>query len=85
MERAYFSIKIESLNSDDVLSVILKIERENALKPGFNLKFGVFSNTFLLVKWNIESMYSPFEDYIFLTQIKIIRRNNLAIMRMPFK
>ena len=52
MERAYFSIKfkddIESLNTDDVLSVILKIERESAMKSNFNLKCDVFSNTFYL-------------------------------------
>ena len=51
MERAYFSIKmddIESLNIDDVLSVILKIERENAMKANFNLKSYVFSNTIYL-------------------------------------
>ena len=39
---------MESLNTNDVLSVILKIERENAMKPNFNLKFDVFSNTFYL-------------------------------------
>ena len=52
MERAYFSIKfkddIESLITDDVLSVIPKIEKENAMKPNFNLKFDVVSNTFYL-------------------------------------
>ena len=39
---------ILSLNTDDVLSVILKIERENAMKPHFNLKVDVFSKTFQL-------------------------------------
>ena len=51
MERVYFSIKIwwfESLNNDDVISVILKIERENAINPNFNLKYNVFSNTLYL-------------------------------------
>ena len=39
---------IERLNTDDVLGVILKIERENAMKPYFNIKFDVFFNTFNL-------------------------------------
>ena len=39
---------VESLNTDDVLSVILKIERESAMKSDFNLKCDVFSNTFYL-------------------------------------
>ena len=43
-----FRDDIESLNTDDVLGVILKIERENAMEPNFNLKFDVFSNTFYL-------------------------------------
>ena len=50
MERAYFSIKfkndIESLNK--VLSVILKIKRENAINHNFKLKFNVLSNTYYL-------------------------------------
>ena len=40
-----FKDDIENLNTDDILSVILKIERENAMKPNFNLKLDVFSNT----------------------------------------
>ena len=76
MERAYFSIKfkddIESLNTDDFLSAIPKIERENVMKPNFNLKFDVFSNTFYL--W-IEILKTcigpaPFEDEIFLCKSK---------------
>ena len=39
---------MESLNTNDVISVILKIQRENSMKPIFNLKFDVFSNTFYL-------------------------------------
>ena len=39
---------IESLNTDDVRSVILKKERKKAIKTNFNLKFDVFSNTFYL-------------------------------------
>ena len=39
---------IEKLNTDDVLGVILKIERENALEPNFKIKFDVFSNNFYL-------------------------------------
>ena len=39
---------IERLNTDDVLGVFLKIERENAIEPNFNIKFDVFSNTFYL-------------------------------------
>lgn len=41
MEKAYFSIfkdGIESLNTDDVRSVFLKKERDNAMKPNFNIK-----------------------------------------------
>ena len=49
MEIAFFHLKfkddIERLNTDDVLSAILKIERENAMKPTFNLKCDVFSKT----------------------------------------
>ena len=46
MERAYF-IKddSESLNTDNVVSDILNIERENTMKPNFNLKCNVDSNT----------------------------------------
>ena len=85
ISQSKFKDDIETLNSDDVLSVILKIERENDTKPNFNLKFDVFSNTFyLIVNWNIENIYSSYEDDIFLTQIKVRRRNNLAIIRMPF-
>ena len=39
---------IERLNTDDVLGVILKIERENAMEPYFNIKFDVLFNTFYL-------------------------------------
>ena len=60
---------ILSLNTEDVLSVILTIERENAMKPHFNL----FKNL-LVVNWNMKNMYYPFEDDIFLTQIKVRRR-----------
>ena len=71
-----FTDDIESLNTDDVLSVNLKIEMENAMKPNFNL---MSFKHLLPVNWNIEIMYSPF-----ITQIKVKRRNNLAIMQMPF-
>ena len=75
-----FKEDIESLNTDDVLSVILKIEMENAIKPNFHLTFYMSFKHLLLVNWNIEIICSPFEDDIFLTQIKVKRRNNLAIM-----
>ena len=55
-----------------ILSDILKIERENAMKPQ--------SKHLLLVNWNIENLYSSYEDNIFLMQIKVKSRNNLAIM-----
>ena len=42
----------------------------------------LFKNLSVVI-WNME-MYSPFEIDIFLTQIKVRRRNNLTIMRMPF-
>ena len=48
MERAKFKDDFESLNTDDVLSVILKTDNENAMKLNFNLKFDDFSNTFYL-------------------------------------
>ena len=48
ISQSKFKDGIESLNTDDVLSVILKIQRENSMKPIFNLKFDVFSNTFYL-------------------------------------
>ena len=41
------------LSTDDVLSDILKKERENAMKHNFNLKFDV--KHLLLVNWNIET------------------------------
>ena len=43
-------IDIESLNTDYVLSIILKIESKNAMKPSFYLKCDVFSNTIYLLK-----------------------------------
>ena len=50
MERAYFSTKfkddIKGINTVDILSFILKIVEENAMKPTFNPKFAVFLNTF---------------------------------------
>ena len=49
MERSKFNDDIESLNTDDVLSDILKIERENAIKPFLNLKFDVFQSRFTCV------------------------------------
>ena len=51
------------------------------MKPNFNL---MSFKHLLPVNWNIEIMYSPFEDDISITQIKVKRRNNLAIMQMPF-
>ena len=45
-----------------IISVILKIERENAMNPQ--------SKHLLLVNWNIENMYSSFEDDIFLLKSK---------------
>ena len=68
MGRAYLRIVLQSenLNTHEVLSVFLKIERGNALKPNFNLKCNVFSNIILLVNWNIENIYSSEEDEIFL-------------------
>ena len=49
-----FKDDIESLNTDDVLSVYLKIEMENAMKPNFHLKFYVFQTHFTceLEYWN---------------------------------
>ena len=80
MERAFFSdnTSSENLNTHDVLSVYLKIERRNEMKPNFNLKCDVFSNTILFVNWNIENTYSSEEDDIFLKQIKVRRRNSLV-------
>ena len=43
ISQSKFKDDIESLNTDDVLSVILK-----AMKLNFNLKFDAFSNTFYL-------------------------------------
>ena len=37
-----FKDYIESLNTDDLLGVNLKIEMENVMKPNFHLKFYVF-------------------------------------------
>ena len=50
ISQSKFKDDIESLNTDDVLSVILMIERENGtcIKHNYNLKFDVFSNTFYL-------------------------------------
>ena len=38
----------------------------------------------LLVNMSIENLNSSEEDGIFRVQSKVIRRNNLAIMQMPF-
>ena len=74
-ENIFLNHDIESLNTDDVLSVVLKIERENAIKSD------VFSITFLLVNWNNEiKVYSSYWDDIFLRQIKVRKRNNLAVL-----
>ena len=43
-----FTDDIEILNTDDVLSVNLKIEMENAMKPNFHLKFYVFQTLGIL-------------------------------------
>ena len=81
MEKAYFfQIKlkdiIESLNTDYVLSVILKIKRYNAMKPYFHLKsnwFGILkTHVFYIRRWHL--------SYANQSQ----KENNLAIMRMPF-
>ena len=70
ISQSKFKDDIERLYTDDFLSVILKIERENAIKPNFNLIFDVFSNTFYLwISKNIENMYS-YEDDFFLRKLK---------------
>ena len=48
ISQSKFKDDIDRLNTDDVLGVILKIERENAMEPYFNIKFDVFFNTFYL-------------------------------------
>ena len=48
ISQSKFKDDIESLNTDDVLSVNLKIKMENAMKPNFHLKFLCLSNTFYL-------------------------------------
>ena len=80
MEREHISQSkfkdfIERLNTDDVLSVILKIERENAMKPNFNLKFKHLFKHLLLVNWNIERVYSYKYE---------IEGETLTIMHMSF-
>ena len=54
ISQSKFKDDIESLNTDDVLSVNLKIEMENAMKPNFHLKFYVFQTPFTceLEYWN---------------------------------
>ena len=83
-----FLNNIESLNTDDIQIVILKIEiwRENAMKPNFNLKSKIWClfKHLILVNWNIENVYSSYEDDIFLWQIKVRRRNSLAIRKRKY-
>ena len=61
MDRAFsqskFKDDIETQNTDDILSVILKVEKKNAMKRVFNLKTMPFKQH-LLVNWNIERMHS---------------------------
>ena len=54
ISQSKFKDDIENLNTDDVLSVNLKIEMENAMKPNFHLKFYVFQTPFTceLEYWN---------------------------------
>ena len=40
------------------------------MNPNFNL---------LLVNYNIENIYPPEEDVVFLTEIKVRRRNNAVL------
>ena len=64
MERAFSKSKFqdytESLNTDDVLNVILKIEI--AMKPYFNLKYNVFSNTIYFMWLRILKMCIPHQS-----------------------
>ena len=52
ISQSKFKYVIESLNTDDVLSVILK-----AMKLNFNLKFHAFSNTFYLLKGILKHVF----------------------------
>ena len=64
-ERIFLNQNIESLNTDDVLIVIPKIGRENAMKRNFNLKFDVYKHL-LLVNWNLKTCaVFPFRRWLF--------------------
>ena len=78
-----FKDNSESLNTDDVLGVLLKTEKKNALKPNFKLKCSVFSNTMGIRIFKTCSCHR--EMAFFLCKSKSERRNNLAILQMPFK
>ena len=77
-----FKDDIESLNTDDVLSVILKIYRENAMKPNFNLKFDVSSNTFYLWIGILRTCIHTKMTFFYANQSQ--KEKQLATMRMPF-
>ena len=88
-ERTFFQSKFkdntgcESLNTDDVISDVLKIERENANFnqihvcniSSINLCIGILKTCILQREIIIE---------FFSRKSKSKRRNNLAIIRMPF-
>ena len=59
-----FKDNIESLNTNDVLSVIQEIEKENAsfMKPKFQSKMRCLLGHYLLWNLNIENMYSAEKD-----------------------
>ena len=66
ISQSKFKDDIESLNTDDVRSVNLKIEMENAMKPNFHLKFYVFQTPFTceLEYWNHLQLF-PFRRWHF--------------------
>ena len=84
-ENIFLNQKFKDLNTDDVLGVLLKIEKKNALKPNFKLKCSVFSNTIFLGIRIFKTCSRQREMAFFLCKSKSERRNHLAIIQMPFK
>ena len=77
-----FKDNSESLNTDDVLGVLLKTEKKNALKPNFKLKCSVFSNTIFLGIRIFKTCSRQREMAFFLCKSKSEKRNHLAIKQI---
>ena len=61
---------IKSLNTNDVLSKLLKIERENTMKPKFNLKCDIFLSTIYLWIGTLKTCIHQRKLAFFLRKLK---------------